>query len=120
LKLLAGFETQGIVDETNSTSRLMWLASLYNFTYLTEGTRPRKTCSSLLTDLLKMEEIPFVGISTRERPFIEAEAPDPTESEELRTPFQKQKLRDSSPLPFFWKAVLGTLNARSTSLMTDP
>lgn len=54
LKLLAGFETQGIVDETNSTSRLMWLASLYNFTYLTEGTRPRKTCSSLLTDLLKM------------------------------------------------------------------
>ncbi|GER47770.1 AMP-binding enzyme [Striga asiatica] len=45
LKLLAGFETQGIVDETNSTSRLMWLASLYNFTYLTEGTRPRKTCS---------------------------------------------------------------------------
>ncbi|KAL9426633.1 hypothetical protein AB3S75_033424 [Citrus x aurantiifolia] len=67
-----------------------------------------------------LEEIPFVGISTRERPFIEAEAPDPTESEELRTPFQKQKLRDSSPLPFFWKAVLGTLNARSTSLMTDP
>lgn len=52
LKLLAGFETH--VDETNSTSRLMWLASLYNFTYLTEGTRPRKTCSSLLTDLLKM------------------------------------------------------------------
>lgn len=32
----------------------MWLASLYNFTYLTEGTRPRKTCSSLLTDLLKL------------------------------------------------------------------
>lgn len=54
LKLLARFETQGIVDETHSTSRLMWLASLYNFTYLTEGTRPRKTCSSLLTDLLKL------------------------------------------------------------------
>lgn len=54
LRLLARFETQGIVDETHSTSRLMWLASLYNFTYLTEGTRPRKTCSSLLTDLLKL------------------------------------------------------------------
>ncbi|KAL9426552.1 hypothetical protein AB3S75_033356 [Citrus x aurantiifolia] len=67
-----------------------------------------------------LEEIPFVEISTREGPFIEAETPDPTESEELRTPFQKQKLRDSSPFSFFRKAVLGMLNARSTSLMTDP